>query len=435
MENNESTERTLSGLTATMLVVATMIGTGVFTSTGFMVQDLGSPAAILISWLIGGVLALCGALSFAELAVLMPRNGGEYNLLTRIYHPAVGFVAGWISFIVGFGASIASSALAFGTYLQALFPVNPQVAAILLIIAVSLIHAFKTEAGASFQDWFTLLKIFLIIVFIAGGLFAGNHIEISSSKPVTDVILSPVFAIGLIYVSFAYSGWESSAYIAGEIRNPAKLLPLSLIGGTLIVTLLYLGLNLTFLLNVPQSELSGVVEVGQVTAKYIFGENGALIMSGIIAFGLISSVGSMSMAGPRIYQTMGEDYRRLAFLSKKSKYGAPANAIFFQSVVAILMLLTASFDTLLKYIGFTLSLVAGLAVLGVIVLRFKLPDAPRLYKTWGYPFTPVLFILLSLWMIIFSIYEDPKVCLTGFGTIASGLIVYFIVKEKSANKP
>jgi APA family basic amino acid/polyamine antiporter len=433
MEIDEAKERTLGGLTATMLVVATMIGTGVFTSTGFMVKDLGSPPAILISWLLGGVLALCGALSFAELAVLMPRNGGEYNLLSRIYHPAVGFVAGWISFIAGFGASIASSALAFGTYLNVLFPVNPQFAALILIIAVSLIHSFKTEFGAKFQDLFTLLKVLLIVIFIVGGLFAGNYLNISSPVPVTGVILSPVFAIGLIYVSFAYSGWESAAYIAGEIKNPARLLPVSLIVGTVIVTLLYLGLNLIYLLTVPLNELSGVVEVGKVTARYIFGEKGALIMSGIIAFGLISSVGSMSMAGPRIYQTMGEDYPSLAFLSKKSKYGAPANAIFFQSAVSVLMLLTASFDTLLRYIGFTLALVAGLAVFGVIVLRFKMPDAPRLYKTWGYPFTPVLFILLSLWMIIFSIYDDPKVCLTGFATIASGLAIYFLVRNGKKN--
>ncbi len=422
-------ERTLTGLTATMLVVATMIGTGVFTTTGFMVKDLNSTSAILISWLLGGVLALCGALSYAELAVMMPRNGGEYNLLTRIYHPAVGFLAGWVSFIVGFAASIASASLAFGSYLQHIYPVNPIFAAIALILFNTFLHSFKTEAGAKFQDLFTILKIILIAVFIFGGLVLGNYVAPASSGSTIQVMLSPQFAIGLVFVSFSYSGWESSSYIAGEIRNPAKLLPISLIGGTLIVTLLYLGLNLVYLFTVPMNELSGVVEVGQVAAKHIFGEQGSIIMSGIISFGLISSVSSMVMSGPRIYQAMGEDYPRLSFLGKLSKQGTPAISIYFQSAVAIIMLLSASFDTLLTYIGFTLSLSAGLAVLGVIIMRKRAPEIERPYKCWGYPLTPVLFLLLSAWMIIYSIVAQPIVCLTGLGTIVSGLIIYFFVKK------
>jgi APA family basic amino acid/polyamine antiporter len=425
MENN----RNLSLFTAISLVVATMIGTGVFTTTGFMVKDLGSPTAILLLWLIGGIISLCGALSFAELTVLFPRNGGEYNLLSKIYSPAVGFVSGCISFIAGFGASIASSALAFGAYLKPLIDIDPRVSALSVILINAFIHSYKTETGAKFQNIFTLVKVLLIVVFIIGALFFGNYINIDNNISTSEVILSPAFATGLIFVSFAYSGWESAAYVAGEIKNPEKLIPISLISGTLIVTLLYLGLNLTYLLTVPLSQLSGVVEVGKITAEYIFGINGGLIMSAIIAFGLISSVGSMTMAGPRIYQVMGEDYPKLSFLSKKTKGNAPINAIILQTIISIIMVLSVDIDKLLQYIGFTLSLSAGLSVLGVIVMRFKDPHTPRLYRTWGYPFTPILFLSLSLWMIIYSIIDSPYVFISGAITILSSLFLYKIVKK------
>lgn len=430
MKNNsqDKESRTLGGFTATLLVVATMIGTGVFTTTGFMVKDLGSPVAILTSWVLGGILALCGALSFAELAVLFPRNGGEYNLLSRIYSPVVGFIAGWISFIAGFSASIASSALAFGSYLQPIINIPVQISAFLLIIISAFIHSYKTESGAKYQDLLTVLKVILIFVFILGSLFFGKYVSLENNVSTTNVILSPSFATALIFVSFAYSGWESAAYIAGEIKNPAKLLPLSLISGTLIVTLLYFGLNLTYLLTVPSAELSGVVEIGKVTASYIFGPQGGLIMSGIIAFGLISSVGSMTMAGPRIYQVMGEDYPKLSFLSRKNKGNAPVNAILLQTLISLIMVFTTDIDKLLQYIGFTLSISAGLAVLGVIIMRFKEPDRPREYKTWGYPFTPLLFLILSIWMILYSVIDSPYTSLSGFMTILIGYLIYRFVK-------
>lgn len=428
INSNEKDERTLNGFTATLIVVATMIGTGVFTTTGFMVKDLGSPTAILISWIIGGILALCGALSFAELAVLMPRNGGEYNILSKIYSPSIGFVAGWISLIAGFGASIASSSLAFGAYLYPIIAINPKISAFFVIIINALIQAYKTETGAKFQNVFTALKVILIATFIIGGLLFGEHIQLTSSLSTTQVILSPAFATSLIFVSFAYSGWESSAYIAGEIKNPGKLIPLSLVAGTLIVTLLYFGLNLTYLLTVPQAELSGVVEIGKVAAGYIFGERGALIMSLVIAFGLVSAIGSMTMTGPRVYQTMGEDYPKLSFLKKKNKGNSPVNAIILQTVIALIMVFSVDIDKLLQYIGFTLSLSASMSVLGVIIMRFREPNTERLYKTWGYPLTPILFIILSLWMITYSIIDSPYVFVSGMITILSGLGIYKLVK-------
>lgn len=422
-------KRSLNLFTAISLVVATMIGTGVFTTTGFMVKDIGSPMAILFLWLLGGILALCGALSFAELAVLFPRNGGEYNLLSRIYNPAVGFVSGCISFIAGFGASIASSALAFGAYLKTIVDIEPKISALFIIIISALIHSYKTETGAKFQNIFTFLKVLLIIAFIVGALIFGNYLSLDSNISTSQVILSPTFATGLIFVSFAYSGWESSAYIAGEIKNPEKLIPLSLILGTLIVTLLYFGLNLVYLLTVPLDKLSGVVEIGKITAEFIFGQKGALVMSAIIAFGLISSVGSMTMAGPRIYEVMGEDYPKLSFLSKRNSGNAPVNAIVLQTIMAIIMVFSVDIDKLLQYIGFTLSISAGLCVLGVIIMRFKEPDKPRLYKTWGYPITPLLFLGLSLWMITYSIIESPYVFISGALTILSSLSLYKFVKN------
>ena len=429
MENDlPDNRKTLGGFTATFLVVATMIGTGVFTTTGFMIKDIGDPVAILISWVIGGVLALCGALSFAELAVLMPRNGGEYNLLSKIYSPAVGFVAGWISLVAGFGASIASSGLAFGSYLLPVININPKISALVIILLNALVQSYRSETGAKFQNVLTALKILLIMVFIIGGLLLGKHLNIESTGSTINTVLSPGFATGLIFVSYAYSGWESSAYVAGEIKNPQKLIPLSLVGGTLLVTLLYFGLNLIYFLCVPLDQLSGVVEVGKVTAQYIFGEKGAIIMSLIIAFGLISSVGSMTVTGPRVYQTIGEDYPKLAFLAKRNKGNTPVNAIVLQTTVALIMVFTTDIDKLLQYIGFTLSISAGLTVAGVIIMRFKDPETPRLYKTWGYPVTPLLFIILSLWMIFYSVIASPYVFISGLLTVVSGLIIYRIVK-------
>jgi len=431
MPEKETSIRAFGATTATLLVVANMVGTGVFTTTGFLVRDLGSPLAVLASWLIGGLLALCGALAYGELVAALPRSGGEYHLLSRIYRPAVGFVAGWLSLVVGFSAPIAAASLAFGRYLHAIFPSLPSapVAAVVLIVVLSILHALHVRIGGGVQNVFASIKIALILGLIAGGLFLGEPSRLAAGgwEAVPPAVISPAFAVGLIFISFAYSGWNGAAYVAGEVRTPSKNLPLALLLGTLAVVALYVGLNLAFLASAPASELSGVVEVGHVAAVSLFGEGAGRALSGLISLALISSVSAMIMAGPRVYQTMGEDHRMLSFLSKRSGRGGPVAAIALQAAAAIALVITATFETLLMYIGFTLSLCAGLTAFGVMVLRWREPDLERPYRAWGYPVTPVLFVALSAWMARHTLVQRPVAALAGVGTLFFGFVAYLII--------
>jgi len=426
--------RVISGVTATMLVVASMIGTGIFTTTGFLLQDIGSSLAVLLSWVFGGVIALFGALSYAELVAAMPRNGGEYLLLSRIYHPAVGFVAGWVSLVVGFSAPIAASALAFAVYFSTLVPgIDQQAAAIVLILLLSMVHAARVTFGTGLQNVFTVAKILVVVAFVVGGLFLGDTTHITEGSAGTfDSMLSPGFATGLIFVSFAYSGWNGAAYIAGEVKDPSRSLPKALALGTGIVTLLYLGLNVVFLSSAPASSLSGVIDVGNIAAVSLFGTAAAKLFSAVISLLLVSSVSAMIMAGPRVYQALGEDYKCFSFLTTRTKHSGPIYAVALQAFAAIIMLISASFDSLLIYIGFTLSVSAGLTVFGLFVMRRREPNLERPYRCWGYPLTPILFIALSCWMVIFSISAAPIAALAGLATIASGGVLYLIAKPSAS---
>ena len=433
----EEPRRVMGGFSATMIVVASMVGTGIFTTTGILLETTPSAQAVLWSWLIGGGVAFFGALSYAELVAMYPKNGGEYQLLSRIFHPAVGFVAGWISLIVGFSAPIASAAMAFGKYAAFSFPwLNEFWAALTVIVALSCVHAVRVTLGSAIQNVFTVLKILLVTGFVIGGIALGDFSRITDEDPATTLstMMSPGFAIGLIYVTYAYTGWNGSVYIAGEIKNPTKALPRALALGTAIVTLIYLGLNVVFLASAPIAQLSGEIEIGAVTARALFGESTGQIFSAVIALLLVSSLSAMIMAGPRIYQSMGVDYPILKVLSRSKGESGPFCAIILQAVIAILMIMTAHFDDLIMYMGFTLSVNAMLTVFGVFKMRRTHPDMPRPYRCWGYPVTPILFILLSLWMIVFTLVQNPVVALAGAGTIAVGLAFYFVARPRRAGK-
>ena len=431
----ESPPRRIGVATATLLVVASMVGTGVFTTTGLLVRDLGSPSAVLVAWLVGGLLALCGALSYSELAAAIPRNGGEYSILSRVFHPSVGFVAGFISLVVGFSAPLAASALAFGQYLSALgLGIDPHVAAVGLVLALSALHALHVRMGTGLQNVLTAANVTLIVGIIVAGLWLGNssHIASESAVPLRQAIFSPAFAIGLVFVSFSYSGWNGAASLAGELRKPARTLPIALVAGTLCVVVLFLGLNVVFLSAAPHGELSGVVEVGHVAAIRLFGPKAGALLTGIIALALVSSSSAMTMSGPRVYQAMGQNCPRLGLLRYRTRGGGPAVAVMLQALVALIMVVTATFEVLLTYIGFTLSLVAGLTVLGVLVHRYREPNLPRPYRAWGYPATPLLFVALSAWMILHALAERPAVALAGIGTVAAGIVLYLLTGRSLA---
>ncbi len=406
-----------------------MVGTGVFTTTGFLIRDLMSGPAVLGVWVLGGVAALSGALCYAELAAALPRNGADYQLLTRIYHPALGFVAGWVSLIVGFAAPVAAAALAFGSYLRPVAPwVDPQAAGVVLVVVMSLIHARDVDRASDAQNLLTVPKIVLI------GLFAVLGLSFGSPGNVTWVAEGggggTAFAVGLVYVFYAYSGWNGAAYVAGEVKDPATNLPRALIVGTLLVTALYVGINAAFLAAAPPHELAGVVEVGAVAATHLFGAVGGKIVSATVALGLISAVGAMVMAGPRIYAEMGGDYAKLGVLARRSEGGGPVAAVALQGVLSVAMMLVADIEAIFAYVGVTLSFVSGLTVLGVIVLRRTEPALERPYRTLGYPLTPLLFLALTAWMIVFSVKGAPMVALSGVATLVSGLVLYGAVVDR-----
>lgn len=419
--------RRIGAATATLLVVASMVGTGVFTTTGFLVRDLGSPLAVLAVWGAGGLLALCGALSYGELSAALPRNGGEYQLLGRIYHPALGFAAGLVSLVVGFSAPLAASALAFGHYLSAVLPgVPPAWAAAAIVAGLAVPHALHVRLGGRMQVAITGLEVALVAAFVAAGAARGDPALLAAGTA-GAAPGAPAFAVALVFVSFAYSGWNGAVYLAGEVRDPSRTLPRALLLGTALVLVLYLALNAVFLSAAPAGELAGVVEVGHVAAERLLGPGAARALSALVALALASSVSAMLMAGPRVYETMGRDYPALAFLARRTGQGGPFAAVALQAALALLMIATAGFGALLLYIGFTLSLVAGLTVAGVAVLRSREPGLPRPVRTWGYPWTPALFVLLAGWMVVHSLAERPAASLAGLATLGAGLVLHRVL--------
>jgi APA family basic amino acid/polyamine antiporter len=408
-----------------------MVGTGIFTSLGFQVGDLPTGFVIMAVWAVGGVCALCGALAYAELGAALPRSGGEYNFLSKIYHPSIGFLAGWISATVGFAAPVAIAAKAFGSYLADILPATNS---LLLSLAVVWITTFvllqDLRLGSVFQNASTMLKVAVIIVIIVAGFNAKATQPISFLPTKGDgaLILSGPFAISLYWVMYAYSGWNASTYIVGEIRNPARNIPLSVGLGTLLVGVLYLGLNAAFLRTTPASEMLGKQQVALIAGVHIFGAAGAKVMALFICLGLISAVSAMMWIGPRVTATMGQDFKALRWLAPTNAHGIPTVAILVQFAIVNVLLLTATFQAVVNYVQFSLALCSAVTVLGVFVLRWRQPNLPRPYRTWGYPFTPIIFLAVSAWML-WNLLTDQTTrapSLWGLATIALGLVIYFL---------
>ena len=428
-------ERKIDLTAAWSIVVANMIGTGVFTSLGFQLFDTKPGFPILLIWILGGVLAFLGALCYAELATRLPKDGGEYYFLSKIYHPILGFMAGFVSSTVGFAAPIAAAALALGGYLNGVFPgIHQTLTAALIIIGIASIHLLNMRAGVSFQKIFTFIKVGIIILFIGVGFVKGNiqSVVFSPAAFSWNDLLNHGLAVSLVWVSFAYSGWNASAYIAGEIINPNRNLSRSILYGTGIVTVLYVLLNMVFMMAAPATALVGVKEVGLVASNYIFGEYGGRFMGGIISILLISTISSMVLAGPRVLQSMFEKIPVAQSLGKRSAAGNPVGAIVFQTVLSLILMVTLDFDSLIYYIAFTLSLFTTLTAAGIIILRQR-EGKPAGYKAWGYPVTPILFIGTTLLIAAYFGYTHPKESLSGLGTALLGAILYFISDKKAVD--
>jgi APA family basic amino acid/polyamine antiporter len=428
--------KTISPLTATCIVVANMIGTGIFTSLGFQVGDLPTGFAIMAVWAVGGGCALCGALSYAELGAALPRSGGEYHFLGEIYHPSVGFLAGWISATVGFSAPVAIAAMAFSTYFSEVVPgVNTLMLSLAVVTICTLVLLRDLQLGSAFQNGSTILKVALVLVIIGAGFWAKATQPISFLPTRTDgaLILSAPFAISLYWVMYAYSGWNASTYIVGEVRNPSRTIPFSVGLGTVLVITLYLATNAVFLRTTPAAEMMGKQQVAVIAGAHIFGPAGAKVMASLICLGLVSSVSGMMWIGPRITAAMGEDLVILAPLARRNARGIPVTAILAQFAIVILLLLTATFQTTVNYIQFSLTLCSTLTVLGVFVLRWRRPNLPRPYRTWGYPVTPAIFLAISAWMLVHMLTETSTrtPSLLGLATMALGLAVYFLSAKRA----
>ncbi len=438
--------------TAIILVIANMIGTGIFTTSGFLMASLQNTHAMLICWVIGGVIALCGALCYGELGAMFPMAGGEYVFLKKSFGKLPAFLSGWVSLIVGFSAPIAAASIAFAAYFFRTLPdtviPSPHTSlisnrlinlspvtflAVLIIIVFSLIHWSSLRFGSRIQNILTLFKILVIVVFIAAGLFFGNgSLSHFSGGLKGQILFSTDFATSLIYVSFAYSGWNAAAYLGGEIKNPQKNIPLATIWGTLIVLILYLLLNMVFVYALGTEEMKGVVEIGAKSAHHLFGPATGTIFSAAMTVCLLSVISAMIMAGPRVYYAMSGDgifFKQVGVVSKK--HHTPGFSIYMQAILAIVMVITASFDKLLIYMGFTLSIFTMLTVCGMMLLRTRIPTEIRPYRTFGYPLTPLIFIFMNLWIVIFSIKGNPTAVLCGGGTILAGVIAYYFFQFRN----
>jgi basic amino acid/polyamine antiporter, APA family len=446
-EQAESSARALGWPTASAVVVASMVGVGVFSTLSYQVHALHSPFAILVLWLVGALVALMGALCYAELGAALPRSGGEYHLLGRIFHPGLGFIAGWVSLVAGFAAPIAAAAMAFAAYLGKAYPTvdsHRTATAISIVLGVSAIHAWRVGVGARFQVAATLLKIALMLALAVAAIFAPPVSGISFAPAPGDraLILSSAFAMSLVYVSYAYSGWNAAVYIAGETKNAQRTLPLALTLSTLGVGALYLLVNYAFLRVVPIAEMlslnpfaendasmvSKEIAVGFLAGQHIFGSGGAVIVGLLIALCLVSSISAMVLTGPRVLATMAQDYQPLRALEPEPG-AAPKLALLLQTLVIVALLASASFDTVIKYIGITLSFFASLTVLGMMVLRVREPQLTRPFRCPGYPVVPILFLAANAWVLFFLGSQNLPALGVSALTIAVGAGLYALMAK------
>lgn len=420
--------------TVIAIVIANMIGTGVFTSLGFQLFELKSGFVLLMLWAIGGIVAVCGAMTYAELGAALPRSGGEYNFLTRIYHPAAGFVSGWVSATIGFAAPTALAAITFAAYATSILPgeTDPWLRKILacaLVLIMMVIHSGKRRNSGGLQVVFTIIKVAVIVIFCAAALYAvetPQPVQFYPSAGDGALMTSGAFAVSLIYVSYAYTGWNAATYLSSELENPQRDLPWILIAGTLIVMVLYVALNYVFLKVAPMEAMTGQVEIGYIAAESAFGDLGGRFTGLILAMLLVSTVSAMTIAGPRVLQVIGEDFHGLRILARTNDDGIPSIAIYVQSILTLLFILTSSFESILIFAGFTLALNSLVTVLGIFVLRVRQPDLPRPYRTFAYPVPPLLYLALTGWTLYFVLVSKPTEGLFGLGIIGAGILFYFL---------
>ncbi len=421
---------------ATNIVVADMIGVGIFTTSGLLLGELGSPVLMIFLWVGGGFLALCGALCYGELGAAMPRAGGEYVYLSTLFHPLLGFLTGWVSLFVGFSAPLAASSLGFSEYLSRALPglvgwgdpeLIKKALAIIVILALTLVHLRGMEFGSRVQNYLTVGKVLLIagLVIVGFALGRGDFGNFQRGADVPSGLAGwKTAALSLMWIGFAYTGWNASAYIGSEIRDPERNLPRSLILGTGLVMLLYLCLNLLFVYAVVPGEMSGVIAVGGLAASELFGGIADIAISCLIAFALLSAINALVILGPRVYYAMAKDGYFFKFVADVHPvFRVPSKSIVLQFAIAAVMVMSGTFDQILTYMGFGLGIFPVLAVIGV----FKLRKANRsTYRMPLYPVVPLVFICVSLSIMALAYLERPVESSIALATVAVGIPVYAV---------
>ncbi len=413
---------------ASSLVVASMIGTGVFVSLGYQLADFDAAPPVMALWLVGGLISLCGALSYAALAGLMPRSGGEYRFLGEIYHPALGFMAGLLSAIVGFGVPTAITALAMGGYLSRAFPqIPPQAAAVVVILLGAFAHGLSARQSGKVQLASTSLKLGLIGLFLAAALILPGKGDIRwRLDPAADLaeMAKPAFATAVFFVFYSYSGWNAAVYGLEEWREPRRTVSRSLVGGTLFVMLLYLGLNVAFLAAAPVAELRGEREIAHVAASALFGPQVGRWVAGLFAVGLFASVSALLWAGPRVLGAMGRDIPALGFLASQGEI--PLRALAFQAIFAIALALAGDFQFLVTFTQTGLSLCTLLAVAGLFVLKWRGREVPA--RTWV---PALIFVGFMAFVIARLFHAEPLPAISGMATALGCALLWFPLRRFS----
>lgn len=424
---NNTTQK-IGWKTAAAIVIANMIGTGVFTSLGFQIADVKNTWSIILLWLIGGGLGLIGAFTYAELGTHFKDSGGDYIYLSRIFHPLAGYLYAWISLTVGFSAPIAISALAMTSYLS---PLNPaiftDVFGIGVILMITTIHSVSVGQSGRFQNIATILKLVFVFALIAIGLYAipmENNAQNYTSSWQEELLL-PGFAVSLIYVSYAYTGWNSAAYITDEIKDPKRNLPRALIPATFLVMVVYVLLQIVFLRHASVGQLTGQIEIATISFSNVFGTAGSYWVSIFIGLQLIATISGYLWVGSRITFAMAKEnslWRSLVYLNQNS---IPVRALWLQCGISIFLTLTGTFEQVLLYASFSLQLMGTLTVASLLWLK-------RQKDTYHSPFRPwlqIIYILFSLWVLIYMLIEQPYESFIGLGIVAVGAVTYFLQRR------
>ena len=438
---------------AVMLISGDMIGSGIFLATGAIAETLPSPGGVLLIWLLGGFLALTGALSFAELSASLPYAGGDYNYIREAYGKLMGFLSGWSSFLVTFSGAIAFLAVSLAGFAAFFFPVlgSDQVLfslalpfipitvkagtifSIVVVLLLSALHCLGVRQGTLTQNILTVLKIGALLgIIIFGALFGKG--DMAHFQPLFDwqkIGNLSVFGAAFIPVIFAYSGWNAVTYIAGEVKDPGRNLPRALLCGTLLVIILYLAINAVYIYAVPVTEMKGALRMSEVATTALFGYQTSALITAIITVSILGSLNAVTMIGPRIYYAMAKDGVFFHGLTRiHPTFGTPTRAILLQALWTCLLLLTNTWGTLFTYVSVVITMFSALTVGSVIVLRFKRPDLKRPYKLWGYPLVPILFILIHAWIVWGSVTEKPVDSLIGVFIVALGIPAYLIWRSQ-----